>query len=108
MRSIEFDLGACCDLEGKRQDGNFRMQDEVQEARLQNRQQKLRRRLNQSLRRDLTPRQRQVMLLYYGDQLTMEEIGHRLGVGRSAVCRCLARARKRLNYALEPYLEDWT
>ncbi len=106
MKSIEFDLGACCDLEGKRQAGNFRMQDEFQEVRLQTRKQRLRRRLNQCIRRDLTPRQRQVMLLYYGEQLTMEEIGRRLGVGKSAVCRCLARARKRLTYALQPYLED--
>ncbi len=106
MRSIEFDLGACCDLEGSRQDGNFRMQDEFQESILQDRRKKLRLRLNQCIRQDLTPRQRQVILLYYGNRLTMEEIGRRLGIGRSAVCRCLARGRKRLRYALRYYLED--
>ena len=106
MKSIEFDLGGCCDLEGTRQDGNFRMQDEFEEAHLQERRKKLRRRLNHCIHHDLTPRQRQMMLMYYGDRMTMEQVGRQLGVNRSAVCRTLARARKRLMFLLRPYFED--
>ena len=57
---------------------------------------RLRRNLRQARDRELTPRQRQILMLYYDRSLTMEQIARRLGINRSTVCRTLHRARNRL------------
>lgn len=57
---------------------------------------RLRRNLRKARDRELTPRQRQVLSLYYDRGLTMAQIAGRLGVNRSTVCRTLHRARDRL------------
>ena len=57
---------------------------------------RLRRNLRQARERELTPRQRQILTLYYDRGLTMAQIAGRLGVNRSTVCRTLHRARDRL------------
>lgn len=57
---------------------------------------RLRRALRRAREQELTPRQKQVLSLYYDEGFTMEEIGRQLGVNRSTVCRTLRRARGRL------------
>lgn len=57
---------------------------------------RLRRNLRQARERELTPRQRQMVALYYDRGLTMAQIAGRLGVNRSTVSRTLRRARDRL------------
>lgn len=57
---------------------------------------RLRRNLRQARERELTPRQRQILSLYYDRGLTMAQIAGKLGLNRSTVCRTLHRARDRL------------
>ena len=57
---------------------------------------RLRRNLRQARERELTPRQRQILTLYYDRGLTMAQIARRLDVNRSTVCRTLHRAQERL------------
>ena len=57
---------------------------------------RLRRNLPQARQRELTPRQRQILTLYYDRGLTMAQIARRLDVNRSTVCRTLHRAQERL------------
>ena len=57
---------------------------------------RLKRNLTYALRQDITPRQREYMILYYGQGMSMEAIGKQLGVNKSTVCRTLQRGRKRL------------
>ena len=57
---------------------------------------RLRRNLRQARERELTPRQRQMVALYYDRGLNMVQIARRLGVNRSTVSRTLRRARERL------------
>ena len=45
----------------------------------------LKRNLIRALKEDITPRQRETMLLYYGQGLNMREIGLKLGVDKSTV-----------------------
>lgn len=61
---------------------------------------RLKRNLRQARKQELTPRQQQVVALYYDEGWTMEEIARDLGVHRSTVCRTLHRARERLYRAL--------
>ena len=46
---------------------------------------RVKRNLLRALREDVTPRQREMLLLYYGEQLNMRQIGTRLGVDKSTV-----------------------
>lgn len=57
-------------------------------------------RLRIAVETELTPRQRQLVGMYYVDQLLMTDIASRLGVNVSTVSRTLARARTRLKRAL--------
>ena len=63
-----------------------------------NRQQigRLKRNLVHALKEDVTPRQREYMLLYYGKGMNMAEIGEKFGVNKSTVSRTLKRGRQRL------------
>ena len=56
--------------------------------------------LGLALREDLTPRQAQMVRLYYLDQHTMGDIAGALGVNISTVSRTLAAARKKLRRCL--------
>lgn len=49
----------------------------------------------------LTPRQRQLVRMYYLQQMPMQTIARELGVAPSTVCRTLERARKRLEQCLK-------
>ena len=63
-----------------------------------------------ALREDVTPRQRQTLLLYYSEGLTMGEIGARLGIDRSTVSRTIkrgeARLRRCLRYGAAAFLQQ--
>lgn len=52
--------------------------------------------LRLALERELTPRQRECVELYFYLGLTEEETGRRLGVSKSTVCRHLQKAKARL------------
>ena len=54
------------------------------------------------LKRNLirAPRQRETMLLYYGQGLNMREIGLKLGVDKSTVSRTIKRGERRLQRCL--------
>lgn len=68
----------------------------------------LKRNLIRALKEDITPRQRETMLLYYGQGLNMREIGLKLGVDKSTVSRTIkrgeARLRRCLRYGAEAFL----
>lgn len=57
---------------------------------------RLKRNLTHALRQDITPKQREYMILYYGKGMSMEAIGKELGVNKSTVSRTLKRGRQRL------------
>ncbi len=60
----------------------------------------LRKNLARALQQDVTPRQRDMLYLYYNKNLTMEEIGNQLGVDKSTVSRTLKRGEARLQRCL--------
>ena len=57
---------------------------------------RLKRNLTHALRQDVTARQREYMMLYYGRGMSMEAIAKELGVNKSTVSRTLKRGRQRL------------
>ena len=57
---------------------------------------RLRRNLRQARERELTPRQRQMLELYYDQGMTIPQIAGALGVNPSTVSRTLRRAKDRL------------
>lgn len=57
---------------------------------------RLKRNLTHALRQDITPRQREYMMLYYGKCMSMSEIARQFGVNKSTVSRTLKRGRQRL------------
>lgn len=57
---------------------------------------RLRRNLRRAREQELTPRQRQLLELYYDQGLTIPQIAGELGLNRSTVSRTLSRARARL------------
>ena len=61
---------------------------------------RMRRNLRMARQRELTPRQQEILSLYYDDRLTISQIARRLGVNTSTVCRTLERARERLRRSL--------
>ncbi len=71
---------------------------------------RVKRNLVRALREDVTPRQRQMLLLYYAERMNMREIGERLGVDKSTVSRTIkrgeARLRRCLRYGAEVFLND--
>ena len=71
---------------------------------------RLKRNLVRALREDVTARQRQMLLLYYAEQMNMQEISARLGVNKSTVSRTIKRGERRLRrclrYGAEVFLND--
>ena len=61
---------------------------------------RLKRNLAAALREDVTEKQREALLLYYGEGLNMREIGERLGVDKSTVSRNIKRGERRLRRCL--------
>lgn len=66
---------------------------------------KLKRNLVKALKSDVTPRQREMLLLYYGQGLNMRQIGELLGVDKSTVSRTVKRGERRLKRCLR-YTSD--
>lgn len=58
------------------------------------------RRLKKVIARELTGNQREVLLAYYFQHKTMEQIARERGVCRSTVCRTLHRAEERVRRCL--------
>ena len=69
---------------------------------------RLKHNLVRALREDVTARQREFLLLYYGERLNMRQIGEKLGVDKSTVSRTIkrgeARLRRCLRYGAEVFL----
>ncbi len=57
---------------------------------------KVRHALVETIKNDLTERQKETVILYYYKKMTMTEIADILGVNVSTVSRTLARARKNI------------
>ena len=57
---------------------------------------RLRRNLRRAREQELTPRQKEILALYYDRGLKMPQIARKLGVNRSTVSRTVKRARERL------------
>ena len=57
---------------------------------------RLKRNLTHALRQDITPKQREYMMMYYGKNMSMEAIAQERGVNKSTVSRTLKRGRQRL------------
>lgn len=57
---------------------------------------RLRRNLRQARERELTPRQRQLVDLYFDQGMNIPQIAEELGLNRSTVSRTLRRAKARL------------
>ncbi len=70
----------------------------------------VRQNLVRALREDVTPRQRELLLLYYEEGLNMREIGERLGLDRSSISRTIkrgeARLRRCLRYGAAAFLNE--
>ena len=71
---------------------------------------RLKRNLAHALRQDVTPKQREYLMLYYGEGLNLREISERVGVNKSTVSRTMKRGRERLyrclRYGAKNLLED--
>ena len=71
---------------------------------------RLKRNLSKALRQDVTPKQRQYLLLYYGKGMNLTQISQKLGVNKSTVSRTMKRGRARLyrclRYGAASLLED--
>jgi RNA polymerase sigma factor (sigma-70 family) len=109
MKNTIFDYFAFSDPAGGRQDEPFStFSDEDRQEQTRNRQ-KLSYSLRRCLQEDLTPRQREMLRLYIGEQLTKAQIARQLGVGRPAVTRCLNRALAQLERSIRRDMEigEW-
>lgn len=62
---------------------------------------RLRRNLRQARERELTPRQQEILELYFDQKLSVTEIARREGVHKSSVSRVLRRAQLRLKSYLQ-------
>lgn len=62
---------------------------------------RLRRNLKKVRRQELTPRQEEMIHLYYDLGLNMPQVARQLGVTKSTVSRTLARGKKRLKRYLQ-------
>lgn len=57
--------------------------------------------LNTVIEQELTPRQREIVLLYYFDGMTMREISVKLGVSLPSVSRTLHRGKNKIRSSLK-------
>ena len=58
-------------------------------------------RLNLVIQRELSPCQREVIIAYYFQEMSIPEIALERGVHKSTVCRTLHRAERRLQILLK-------
>ena len=64
------------------------------------RRERLKRNLRRAMKRELTPRQQEIMALYFFENRPMTESGAMLGSNKSTVSRTLLRATRRLYQCL--------
>lgn len=62
---------------------------------------RLKRNLLKAVNEELTPKQRETLLMYYFEDLSMAEIAEKQGVTLSTVSRSITRAKKRLERVLK-------
>ena len=58
-------------------------------------------RVQRVIREELTPLQREALIAYYFQEMTMEAIARERGVNKSTVCRTLHRAEQKLRKYLK-------
>ena len=58
-------------------------------------------RVQRVIREELTPLQREALIAYYFQEMTMEAIAQERGVNKSTVCRTLHRAEQKLRKYLK-------
>ena len=58
-------------------------------------------RIHRVIQEELTPAQREVLIAYYFQELSIPEIARERGVNKSTVCRTLHRAERRLQILLK-------
>lgn len=56
--------------------------------------------LKVAMYQDLTARQRECITMYFMEQLTMEQIGERLGIGKSTVCKHIKTGKEHIRRVL--------
>ena len=61
--------------------------------------------LKEVIQNDLSPRQKELILLYYYENLNNKQIAERLQIHPSTVCRTLGRAKNRIYKLLHIYLD---
>ena len=59
------------------------------------------RNLRRAIEEDLTPRQRQMIKLYYFEKKNIPQIARELGINKGAVSRTIGRGRNRIRRLLE-------
>ena len=64
------------------------------------RRERLKRNLRRAMKRELTPRQQEIMALYFFENRPTTEIAAMLGINKSTVSRSLHRALRRLERCL--------
>ena len=57
-------------------------------------------RLRRVIEKELTKKQREIILAYYFQDKTIPQIAAERGIHKSSVCRCLHRAEKRVRLCL--------
>ncbi len=71
---------------------------------------RVKRNLVRALKSDVTPRQREMLTLYYVKGMNMRQIGDLLGVDKSTVSRTVKRGERRLKrcirYGAEAFLRE--
>ena len=65
------------------------------------RRERLKRNLRRAMKRELTPRQQEIMALYFLENRPMTEIGAMLGINQATVSRGLRGGQERLRHFLE-------
>lgn len=58
-------------------------------------------RIRRVIERELTSKQREIILAYYFQDKSIPDIAAERGIHKSSVCRCLQRAEKRVRHCLK-------
>ena len=58
-------------------------------------------RIRRVIERELTAKQREIILAYYFQDKSIPEIAAERGIHKSSVCRCLQRAEKKVRLCLK-------
>ncbi len=58
-------------------------------------------RVKRAMKRELTPRQQEILHMVFYEHLSQAEVARRMGLNRSTVCRTLHRAEARLRKYLQ-------